>query len=295
MTLGKRLLGTPGLAADGSSRVAQMDAQPRHPTPADALDPRREASTLRAALCQQTLWLACMAHDLRTPLTVIDLRTQSLHRALTGLLASATPASATGAASEASAASGAPLPIATGAIRGSLEHYELRGQLRRGRQERPMSSHPAPEPIRREQTAPDRAREQVQARLARITAAVSSMVRLLDELADLAGARAGYRPVLQRRPTDLVALAREVAGGYDFVPQDLSDPAELPRTTQARGQVPARARIQVTAHRPRVTGYWDAQRVLGNLLDNAIKYSLQGGKIVVEVRANSPVARAPGP
>jgi signal transduction histidine kinase len=89
---------------------------------------------------------------------------------------------------------------------------------------------------------------------------------LLDELLDIARLEAGHSLDLDRRPTDLVALAERVA-------------AEHQRST-------IRHHITVDAQASEVVGEWDAvrlARVLDNLLGNAVKYSPDGGQIAVRV------------
>jgi signal transduction histidine kinase len=89
---------------------------------------------------------------------------------------------------------------------------------------------------------------------------------LLDELLDIARLEAGHSLDLDRRPTDLVVLAKRVA------------------VTHRRGN--ERHRITADARAPEVVGEWDAARlarVLDNLLGNAVKYSPDGGEIAVRV------------
>jgi signal transduction histidine kinase len=89
---------------------------------------------------------------------------------------------------------------------------------------------------------------------------------LLDELLDIARLEAGHSLDLDRRPTDLVALAERVA-------------AEHQRSTK-------RHRITVAPREPELVGDWDAvrlARVLDNLLSNAVKYSPEGGEITVRM------------
>ena len=89
---------------------------------------------------------------------------------------------------------------------------------------------------------------------------------LFDELLDIARLEAGHALDLDRRPTDLVALAERAAA------------------THQRGS--KRHRITVGAQEPTLVGDWDASRlarVLDNLLGNAVKYSPDGGEIAVRV------------
>jgi signal transduction histidine kinase len=96
------------------------------------------------------------------------------------------------------------------------------------------------------------------------------MAGQIEALLDVARLRAGRPLELNRRPTDLVALARAAA-------------AEYQQTTEIH-------RIRVEAPEPEVRGEWDAsrlERVLGNLLSNAIKYSPEGGEITVTIGRES--------
>lgn len=104
--------------------------------------------------------------------------------------------------------------------------------------------------------------------LAGIDASATRMSALIGELLDLARLRMARPLDLDRRPTDLVALARTAARTHQ-------------RTTE-------RHTITVDAAGPELVGEWDAmrlERVLDNLLGNAVKYSPRGGPIVVRVWA----------
>jgi signal transduction histidine kinase len=102
--------------------------------------------------------------------------------------------------------------------------------------------------------------------LGSVDSAATRMSGQIEALLDVARLHAGRPLDLNRRPTDLVALARVAA-------------AEYQQTTESH-------RIRVEAPEPEVRGEWDAprlERVLGNLLSNAIKYSPSGGEITVTI------------
>jgi PAS domain S-box-containing protein len=102
--------------------------------------------------------------------------------------------------------------------------------------------------------------------LREIEASVRRMRSWIDELVDVAHLQVGQELHLNRTKTDLVALARATA-------------AEYHGTCEGN-------RLRVEASEPELVGEWDAerlQRVLANLISNAIKYSPIGGKISVLV------------
>jgi signal transduction histidine kinase len=102
--------------------------------------------------------------------------------------------------------------------------------------------------------------------LDRIDMGLRRMTALISELLDVANIQIGRPLKLERRPVDLVALAREVVTEQ----QHVSD----------------RHQVMVNATSPVVLGTWDPtrlERVLANLLSNAIKYSPEGGAIEVHV------------
>jgi PAS domain S-box-containing protein len=103
-------------------------------------------------------------------------------------------------------------------------------------------------------------------RLNSISTTAVRMSAQIGELLDATRLRAGQPLVLDRQPTDLVALVRRVA-------------AQVQQTTTQHT-------ICVAAAVPHLVGEWDAsrlERVFGNLLGNAVKYTPQGGEIRLEV------------
>ena len=97
--------------------------------------------------------------------------------------------------------------------------------------------------------------------------AATRTLALLNALMDAVRLHAGESLDLVTKPTDLVALAREVVAAY-----------------QAGTEM---HRLEVRAEEPALVGTWDGfrlERVLENLLSNAIKYSPGGGAITVDVR-----------
>lgn len=102
--------------------------------------------------------------------------------------------------------------------------------------------------------------------LAHIDAAASRMAALIDELLDITRLRAGEPLALEPSPTDLVALARQLAGQYQ--------------------QGTERHHIHVETALAELICAVDAvrlERVLGNLLSNAVKFSPDGGTITVTI------------
>ncbi len=111
--------------------------------------------------------------------------------------------------------------------------------------------------------------------LTRIDATTTKMDRLLEELLDAARQQTSPSIELQHQPTDLVALAHQVAEVYQ-------------QTTE-------RTRIRVETAMPSLVGMWDAlrlERVLSNLVSNAIKYSGDGGDVTIGVATEESGGRA---
>lgn len=104
--------------------------------------------------------------------------------------------------------------------------------------------------------------------LSEIDSAVGRMSALIDEVLSLTRTRVDPSFLrLNTRPTDLVAIARRVVGS---VCPDNSDP-----------------RVVLEADSPALLGPWDEfklERVIANLIDNALKYSPPESKVDVRVR-----------
>jgi signal transduction histidine kinase len=102
--------------------------------------------------------------------------------------------------------------------------------------------------------------------LNRIDSAAARMNAMIGELLDFGRGQAGQQLELLRRRTDLVALARQVASEH-------------------RHYLESHA-LHVESDVPELVGLWDParlQRVLENLISNAVKYSPRGGDVWVHV------------
>jgi signal transduction histidine kinase len=108
--------------------------------------------------------------------------------------------------------------------------------------------------------------ETVRIGLAEVDANTARMVRRIDELSDVAQLRLGRTLSLRPQPTDLVALAEQLAATWRHASEGRD--------------------IRVVTGLPDLIGDWDPsrlERVLDNLLSNAVKYSPAGGPIEIGV------------
>jgi signal transduction histidine kinase len=108
--------------------------------------------------------------------------------------------------------------------------------------------------------------QQVRKGLERLDTIATRAAALVDELLDLARMQMGRPLDLDRAPTDLVHLAKSVVAEHELATEQ--------HTVVVRSDV------------PELVGVWDARRlgrVLGNLVDNAVKYSPGGGEVAVRI------------
>ena len=120
--------------------------------------------------------------------------------------------------------------------------------------------------VHRLKTSNEEASQQLLNGLSRIDATATRMTTLINELLDLASLQIGKPLELDQKDTDLVALTHQIITAFQ-------------QTTEQHN-----FRIQVYV--PELRGYWDAtrlERVISNLVSNAVKYSPDGGEVVVEL------------
>ncbi|HET6313715.1 MAG TPA: PAS domain S-box protein, partial [Chloroflexia bacterium] len=119
--------------------------------------------------------------------------------------------------------------------------------------------------------------ERMQVGLARIDTAANKMDMMINELLDFAQLQAGQPLELYRRNFDLVEMCRRVVAEYQ--------------------QSARRHQLVLETALPRLVGQWDPmriERVLDNLISNAIKYSPDGGPISIEMGSEGPAEGGDG-
>jgi signal transduction histidine kinase len=106
--------------------------------------------------------------------------------------------------------------------------------------------------------------------LDRIQQETIRLARWVDELSDFSRLQLGQDLPLDRHPADLVALVRRAC-------------AEMQRAADLH-------RLDVRTPLPSLVGHWDEarlERVLFNVIGNAIKYSPDGGEITIDLALDS--------
>jgi signal transduction histidine kinase len=108
--------------------------------------------------------------------------------------------------------------------------------------------------------------ERLLASLDAISSTSKRMAALINELLDAVHLQSGLRIELRRRPTDLANLALQVVTNHQHATENHS--------------------LRFEGNQPGPIGDWDPERlerVLDNIVSNAIKYSPNGGDILVQV------------
>ncbi|MBI3967920.1 MAG: HAMP domain-containing histidine kinase [Chloroflexi bacterium] len=135
-----------------------------------------------------------------------------------------------------------------------------------------MQAHLLRDRVERLQLSSD---DRLLAGLTSIDSVATKMTSMLNELLDVVRLQSGRPLELALRPTDLVALARQAVLDCQQLTDEYS--------------------FQLASDGAAVVGFWDGarlERVLMNLLSNAMKYSPGGGDVEVAVGRENQGARA---
>jgi PAS domain S-box-containing protein len=111
-------------------------------------------------------------------------------------------------------------------------------------------------------------RSVVERSMANVLSAVDRMTGMIDQMLDTAHLRDGQPLVMQCEPTDLVAIARAARESAD--------------------RLTTRHTVRLETDLMSLVGNWDRsrlERVLGNLLENAIKYSPEADEVEIRLGA----------
>lgn len=104
------------------------------------------------------------------------------------------------------------------------------------------------------------------AEVAKIEGGATRLLRSLNDLVEAGRLQLGHTAVLHRAPVDLCEIAGRLVAEY----QEMTN----------------RHQVRLTAGSGSVVGYWDPtllERAIGNLLNNAIKYSPAGGQVCLTI------------